>query len=334
MGTLIVRADLPDDRNVRKRFITNGLESGISSFVIRDSDREFTKIGRFSAIFTKNGKFDDTFETVVIKSKQDQDRAMSLDAKNIIIETDDWKIIPLENVIGRFDGTETKVFAVAKTPDDARLLLTTMEKGVDGVMVDIEDPDKLSDFSNVVSQNGKECLSEVEITSIQLIEMGDRVCIDTCVSMEKGEGMLIGSYSNCLFLIQSESEESEYVASRPFRVNAGAVHSYIQMPKGKTGYLSEISSGDNVLVCDSKGNTRVATIGRCKIEKRPLLMIKATNGKKEGSVILQNAETIRLVTKNGSISVTELKKGDKILAKLSDGGRHFGMAIDETVSEK
>ena len=33
-------------------------------------------------------------------------------------------------------------------------------------------------------------------------------------------------------------------------------------------------------------------------------------------------------------SVTKVLPGDKLLAKIDSGGRHFGMAIDETISEK
>ena len=146
--------------------------------------------------------------------------------------------------------------------------------------------------------------------------------------------MLRGSYSNCLFLIQSESEDNGYVASRPFRVNAGAVHSYMEVPGGGTRYLSEIKGGDTVLLCDENGNTRVASVGRCKVEKRPLLMVTATDGRKEYTVMLQNAETIKMVGIKGSVSVTKLKPGDKILARIETGGRHFGMAIEETISEK
>ena len=63
-------------------------------------------------------------------------------------------------------------------------------------------------------------------------------------------------------------------------------------------------------------------------------MVTATDGKKEYSVMLQNAETIKVVGRNGSVSVTRLSPGDKILAKIETGGRHFGMAIEETISEK
>ena len=51
-------------------------------------------------------------------------------------------------------------------------------------------------------------------------------------------------------------------------------------------------------------------------------------------MMLQNAETIKMVGSKGSVSVTKLSPGDKVLAKIETGGRHFGMAIEETISEK
>lgn len=65
--------------------------------------------------------------------------------------------------------------------------------------------------------------------------------------------------------------ESQYINSRPFRVNAGAVHAYVQAPNGKTAYLSELRSGSDVLVADAAGRTRSAVVGRCKVEVRPMV---------------------------------------------------------------
>jgi len=57
-------------------------------------------------------------------------------------------------------------------------------------------------------------------------------------------------------------------------------------------------------------------------------------GKKAG-LVLQNAETIRLVTPDGgALSVVSLSPGDIILGHLTQGGRHFGMAIQESIIEK
>ena len=47
--------------------------------------------------------------------------------------------------------------------------------------------------------------------------------MDLCSVMHEGEGMLVGSFARALFLVHSESMQSAYISSRPFRVNAGAV---------------------------------------------------------------------------------------------------------------
>ena len=337
MKKLIVRADRSDDPSVRRDFVTNGLESGMTMFILRKGDDELAQLGKMEVIYTENGRIlDDAYEMIDIDDPDSQSKAMSLAGKKkaVMVTTSDWTIIPLENMIAKFGGTGTEVYTVTSDPEDTKLFLTTMEKGVDGIVIDVKDPLMVRKFGDKLSATGKENLSEVTVTSIKAVEMGDRVCIDTCSMMVPGEGMLIGSYSNCLFLIQSESEENGYVASRPFRVNAGAVHSYMEVPGGGTRYLSEISAGDPVLLCDRNGSTRVASVGRCKIEKRPLLMVAATDGKREYTVMLQNAETIKMVGPEGAKSVTQVVVGDKLLAKLDTGGRHFGMAIEETISEK
>jgi 3-dehydroquinate synthase II len=146
--------------------------------------------------------------------------------------------------------------------------------------------------------------------------------------------MLVGSQSNCLFLIQSEAMESEYVAARPFRVNAGAVHAYVLTADGKTKYLSEVKSGEEVMAVDTEGNSRSVVIGRSKIEVRPLLLVEVEADGKKFSTILQNAETIRLCTPIGAVSISELKVGQEVLVRLEQGGRHFGHAIKETIMER
>ncbi|MBE6528143.1 MAG: 3-dehydroquinate synthase [Thermoplasmata archaeon] len=337
MKTVIVRADRSEDPEERKEYVTCGLEAGVSRFILRKGDERFEELGKMEAIYIDGGEIvGDDYALIDIDTPGAQDEALSMAGKKkgVMVTTSDWTIIPLENLIAKFGGTSTEVYAVASDLENSKLFLTTMEKGVDGIVIDISDPMKIGKFTETFAATGKETLREVTVTSVKAVEMGDRVCIDTCSMMVPGEGMLIGSYSNCLFLIQSESEENGYVASRPFRVNAGAVHSYMEVPGGGTRYLSEIASGDSVLICDREGNTRVASVGRCKVEKRPLLMVAATDGKREYTVMLQNAETIKMVTSDGAKSVTKIAPGDKVLAKVDTGGRHFGMAVEETIAEK
>jgi len=53
------------------------------------------------------------------------------------------------------------------------------------------------------------------------------------------------------------------------------------------------------------------------------------------TTIVQNAETIRLTDPEGkAVSVVNLSPGDKILVAMEEGARHFGMKIEETITEK
>ncbi len=147
--------------------------------------------------------------------------------------------------------------------------------------------------------------------------------------------MLVGNSAAGLFLVHAETIETGYVTARPFRVNAGAVHAYIYLPDGRTKYLSELRAGDDVLVVDSAGRGRAVIVGRIKVERRPLLLLEAEADGRRIATIVQNAETIRFVTPGGgALGVSELKPGNEVLVRLEQGGRHFGMRIQETIAER
>ena len=255
----------------------------------------------------------------------------------IILIATDWTIIPLENIIADLQKESVKIIAAVKNSEDAKVAMETLEIGTDGVIFEPEEFSQIKDIANLVESLSREQyeLKEATITNVKPLGSGDRVCVDTTSMMQPGEGMLIGSYSKALFLVHSESLESEYVASRPFRVNAGPVQAYVMVPGNKTRYLAELKAGDEVLIVNTEGGTRTAYVGRSKIEKRPLLLVEAEY---EGTIIrtlLQNAETIRIVdSDNNPISVAELKVGDKVKVYIETSARHFGIAIDETIIEQ
>ena len=147
--------------------------------------------------------------------------------------------------------------------------------------------------------------------------------------------MLTGNSSAGLFLVCAENRPNPYVLPRPFRVNAGAVHAYCRLPGGRTAYLSELASGSDVLLVNERGAGERASVGRIKVERRPLLMVRAeTASGKEHSVVLQNAETVRLVDPGGeALSVARISPGDLVLLAEEAAGRHFGVAVEETIRE-
>jgi len=254
----------------------------------------------------------------------------------VIVEVSDWKIIPLENIIAKLHKIHTKIFAIAKNPKEVRKMFSILEVGVDGVIFSASSINEVREALLYLGTRTFE-LKQAKIIDIQEVGDGERVCVDTASMLHKGEGMLIGSRSNFMFLVHNESVGSSFTSARPFRVNAGAVHCYTLSPDGTTKYLSEIETGSEVLVLDSKGNARRATVGRSKIERRPMLMIKAKVNDEVGGIIAQDAETIRFIKSNGRlVSVTHLKKGDVVLVHSKPAsGRHFGMEVsDEYILEK
>ena len=57
----------------------------------------------------------------------------------------------------------------------------------------------------------------VKILEVREVGSGERVCVDTASMLTTGEGMLVGSRSNFMFLIHNESEGSAFTSPRPFR---------------------------------------------------------------------------------------------------------------------
>ena len=262
--------------------------------------------------------------------------AAAADAAYTIVVGDDWKIIPLENLIARI-GEETELIAGVQSAEEARTAFETLEIGADGVLLDTDDPAAIRDTVAVRDAASRETLELEwgEVVEVEQTGSADRVCVDTGSMMESGEGLLVGSMSRGLFFVHAETAESPYVASRPFRVNAGAVHAYVRTPDGGTKYLGELQSGDQVQIVDVEGRTREAIVGRVKIEKRPMFrVVVETAAGDRVETLLQNAETIKVRTREGRTAITELDVGDELLLYYEDTARHFGEAVDESIIEK
>lgn len=274
-----------------------------------------------------------------VDSNKDIEGIKSISEKGadfVIIGVDDWKIIPLENIIATLQETNTEIFAMAKSVQEVETLFTVLELGVDGVIIETDNEEDILKTKNII----RDIFFNIEpakILEIKDIGTGERVCIDTVSLLSEGEGMLIGNKSNFLFLVHNESVGSSFTSPRPFRVNAGAVHCYTVTADGSTKYLSELESGSQILIVNPKGLTRIVSVGRAKIETRPLRLFKAICKNETGSIIVQNAETIRFVDKNnGILPVTHAKIGDEVLVfTKGSSGRHFGMEVsDEYILEK
>jgi len=259
----------------------------------------------------------------------------------ILVRCSDWTMIPLENLVAASRGSGTRITAAIINEADLTGAAFALDYGVDAILVA---DDLWGAASEVVglrvpSEDAPSSppakTSSAVITSIENGGIGERACIDLIQRLDEGEGMAIGSVSGLLCLVHGETVPSEYVPTRPFRVNAGAVHSYALMADGSTKYLSELSAGDDVAIVLPDGSQRPVTIGRLKIERRPFLLVRYLSQEFEGQIIAQQAETVRLVTPGGgNISLTDLASGDEISVLRDLRMRHVGLALEGGTIEK
>lgn len=320
----------------RKEIAIAALESGAEALVLPDGEsgtvRQFGKIQTVEAEGDLKPGVD--VEFIEVASKADEDRAAAAPADRLVVlRMLDWTIIPIENLLARRGGN---LLVQVENSEQAKLMVEILEKGVDGVVLSTADVNEIKKTAEVVHGVGERVgLVEATIKTAKQLGMGDRACLDTCTQMAVGEGMLVGNTASGFFLVHSESIDNPYVASRPFRVNAGAVHAYILTPGGKTKYLADLKAGDEVMLVDYQGRTQIAYLGRNKIERRPMMLVEAEAQGRPISLVLQNAETIRLMDPQGkAISITSLKPGDTVLAHIEESGRHFGMKVEETLIER
>ena len=274
---------------------------------------------------------------VTIGNQKDLDKisqALELSPDYLLVDCPNWKIIPLENVIAEAKG-HSKLLARTKSFDESRIALSTLELGADGIALASRDMSEILKTRDLMLGDAEEIrLSIAQVTSVKPIGTGARVCVDTTEILEPGEGLLTGSASQALFLVEGEVHANPHVNARPFRVNAGPVSSYVLMANGKTRYLSELSAGETVLLINRNGRTRNVDVARVKIERRPMILVEANIGNRKLTTIVQNAETVRLVTREGSKPVSEIKPGDSVLIRFEEGGRHFGTKVaDEMIIE-
>lgn len=328
MKRLVFAEVIPFDKDT----VLLALEAGVDGIITEDKHLDEIK-GLARVTFLGNSQV----KEYALNKKEDELAYEEMVRKNSLVlhSLSKYEIIPVENLLAKSDIAEKICLSVTNLTE-AKVAFGILEKGVQKIIVKkegIADLRKIMEIAQI--GNEKMELETASITKIQAVGLGHRVCVDTMSVLELGQGMLVGNSSAFTFLVHAETEENEYVNSRPFRVNAGAVHAYAMMPQDKTSYLQELSSGTEVLIVDSKGHCKSAIVGRVKVEVRPMLLIEAvTKDGKKGSLFLQNAETIRLVKKDGKpISVVKLKEGDEVLCHLDCAGRHFGMRVEENISE-
>lgn len=245
--------------------------------------------------------------------------------------------IPLELIIARFQHGRTVLLKQVKSFEDMEVVFGVMERGSDGVLLATLDIPEIARVNNFLSRDSimKLELQTLNVKKVKHIGMGMRACIDTTDIMGQDEGMLVGSTSTGGIFVCSETHYLPYMNLRPFRVNAGAVHSYVWMPDNAAEYITDLAAGSRVLCVNTSGDARILTVGRIKTEKRPLLLISGDVEGKEINVIVQDDWHIRIMGADSKPrNATLIQPGDTLLAYVCEPGRHVGIKVDETIIER
>lgn len=254
-----------------------------------------------------------------------------------VIRFKDPTKIPLEIVLAAGSRRGAKIMTFVSDLTEAKVVMSVLESGPDGVIMAPRSAAEVEALGRLCSPTrGHLELKEFSVMEIANAGTGDRVCVDTCSNFFPDEGLLVGSFGGGFLLCCSETHPLPYMPTRPFRVNAGAVSSYILSTLDRTNYLSELCQGDTVTAVKVSGDTRPLVVGRAKIETRPLLLIKARSADGDtASIILQNDWHVRMLGRAGAVhNITELTTGSIILGFTAARARHVGMAVDEYCLEQ
>ncbi|HEV8241010.1 MAG TPA: 3-dehydroquinate synthase II [Thermoanaerobaculia bacterium] len=248
--------------------------------------------------------------------------------------------IPLELGIATLQPTRTLLFKEITDPknvEDAVVTLGVMEVGADGLVFSPRDHETLDAFlaKLAAKRAARISIEPATVLRTEPVGMGYRSCIDVATLFSTREGMIVGSTSQGGILCCPEVFYLPYMELRPFRVNAGAVHSYVYNASNKTDYMTELRAGSPVMIADLDGNVRRATVGRMKTEVRPLRLIEAEfEGGERVNVLLQDDWHVRIYSAEGKpLNITELKPGDRVLGHLAKPGRHVGIKVEEHIIE-
>ncbi|MFG2611569.1 3-dehydroquinate synthase II [Streptomyces anulatus] len=254
----------------------------------------------------------------------------------LVVSFSDETNIPLELVIAEAQHHTTTVIKRVRSIGDALVTRGVLQHGPEAMLLRVDTPADVAALGNAFAAFATERVDLVaaEVTQVRSIGMGVRGCVDTADLLAPDEGMLVGSTSSGGLLVCAEVHYLPYMNLRPFRVNAGAAHSYVWAPGGRTAYITDLAAGEPVLVVNTSGGARPAVVGRIKSEIRPLRLIECRVGDAFINTIVQDDWHVRLFDADGKVrNSTTILPGDRMMAVAAKPGRHVGIAVSETIVE-
>ncbi|MEW2443726.1 3-dehydroquinate synthase II [Micromonospora marina] len=243
--------------------------------------------------------------------------------------------IPLELLLARAQGTHTRVLKELVSSAEAATVVGVLESGPAGIVIrgdQLGDLDRVGEALRARRETRRDMVA-LEVTRAESVGMGHRGCIDTATLFGEDEGMVVGSTSSGGVLVCAEVHHLPYMNLRPFRVNAGAVHSYV-FGADETAYITDLRAGEPTYAVSAGGRFREVLVGRVKVELRPLRLIEARHGDTVVNVLLQDDWHVRVMGAEGRpLNLTEVRPGTQLLGTVCRPGRHVGIKVEEQIDE-
>ncbi|MFC4584820.1 3-dehydroquinate synthase II [Sphaerisporangium corydalis] len=254
---------------------------------------------------------------------------------HLLVDFTDPTNIPLELLLAAAQGTGTRVVKKVTGHGDAVVSSGVLESGPAGLLFAVDDIEEAGRLMPRLlrAQRFDIPLVEATVTAVRHAGMGYRGCVDTTWLFEQDEGMIVGSTSSGGLVVCAEVHHLPYMNLRPFRVNAGAVHSYV-WSDGGTEYITDLSAGGTVLAVNTAGSAYPVRVGRVKTELRPLRLIQAVAGGVPLNVFVQDDWHVRIFDADGRpMNCTSVEPGTRLLAHVCEPGRHVGIKVSEAIVE-
>ncbi len=254
---------------------------------------------------------------------------------HLLVDFADPTNIPLELLLAAAEGTRTRVVKKVTGREDAVVSSGVLESGPAGLLFAVPDLDQAARLLPELlrARRVEIPLVEATVTAVRHAGMGYRGCVDTTWLFQEDEGMIVGSTSSGGLLVCAEVHYLPYMNLRPFRVNAGGVHSYV-WSDGGTEYVTDLAAGGTVLAVNTAGSAYPVRVGRVKTELRPLRLIEAEADGVKLNVFLQDDWHVRIFDADGKpINCTSVEPGTRLLAHACEPGRHVGIKVTEAIVE-
>ncbi|PKI46542.1 hypothetical protein CRG98_033099, partial [Punica granatum] len=138
-----------------KQVMTAAVERGWNTFLFTRPELadDWSSIAMIQPLFIKDGLLVDgeekTVATIIeVSTAEGLQRLHPEDGQpqNIVLDLLDWQVIPAENIVATFQGSQKTVFAISKTPTEARTFLEALEQGLGGVVLKAQDTEAVIDL--------------------------------------------------------------------------------------------------------------------------------------------------------------------------------------------